>query len=201
MELKEYFKIIKNNQRLFFGVVILTLFSVGIYFYLQPIYYNASLTLNITRVGTQKTADYRFDNFYRLQADEKICETIVQWLKSPSIVYEIYSQSGNDISDLNLKKISKIISVEKRSSQVVAVNYVSPNKEMAQKIAENIIGTISKNIEKLNEEQKEDNWFRIIGEKPLIVRNSLSYLFIFLASLLFGIFLAFWIVMIKHYLK
>lgn len=201
MEIKEYLQIIKKNIKLFSIVFVVVVASILAYFYFQPIYYKTSVTLNVTRVGMQATDQYRFDNFYRLQADEKVCETIVEWLKSPSIVFDIYSQSGENIDQLSLKKISKLIIAEKRSSQIVAVNFVSSDKELAQKISENIVRVISRNIEKLNKDQKEIGWFEIMGENPMTMKNSPEYKIILLASFFAGIFVAFLTVMIRHYLE
>jgi capsular polysaccharide biosynthesis protein len=201
MELKEYLQIFKKNSKLFFAVIFFVILAVFIFFLSQDVFYNTSLTLNISRQGIQDTQDYRFDHFYRLQADEKFSETVVEWLKSPRIVADIYSGSGLNIQNLNSKKLSGLISAEKRSSQMVAVNFSAPNPDIAQKISAGIFEVISQNIQNLNEAQKEGDWFKIIAGKPVIVKNNPNYLIIFAISFLVGLFLGFWVVMFKHYLE
>lgn len=193
MELKEYLQIIKKYQKLFILTIIIVVFLPFVYFYSQPVSYKSSLILNVTRSGIQETNDYRYDDFYRLQADEKFAETLVEWLKSARFYEDIISDSGaSPISG---------ISAEKRSSQIVAVNFKSQSLEKAKKISSSITKIISQKTDELNSAQKESSWFRIVGEDPVILKNIPNYKIIFLASLLMGIFLAFWVALIKHYLE
>ena len=77
--------------------------------------------------------NYKYDNFYRLQADEKFAETLVEWLKSPRIEEKIFKEAGIDPSGYSLKKLAKSIKAEKMSSQVVAVSFSSPDKNAAMR--------------------------------------------------------------------
>jgi len=201
MEFKEFIQIFKNNFKLFILVIILIIAGGFIYFSFLPISYGTSLTLNITRSGSQNTDNYKFDDFYRLQADEKFAETLVEWLKSPRIVADIYDKAGVDYNGFSLRKFSKVIKPEKMSSQVVAVSYSSPNSDIAKKISAAIISIVSKNIANLNTDQKENTWFKIDASDPLIVLNKVTPLEILMIFFLIGIFIAFWIVLITHYLK
>jgi capsular polysaccharide biosynthesis protein len=201
MELKEYIQIINKNFKLFLSVIGLIVIGTFIYFYFRPVAFNVSITLNISRSGSQNTPDYQYDNFYRLQADEKFSETVVEWLRSPRITEEILADSGKKENEYNLKNLSRIFKAEKRSSQIVAVSFSSVSQEAAQKISQSVIKIMAEKTANLNKKQRETNWFEIIAEDPLIAKNVPNYKNIFLISLLTGIFLGFWVVMIKHYWK
>ena len=201
MELKEYLAILKKHQKTFWFVVFL-ITSIGLlYFLFRPISYSTSLTINITRAGQQETTNYKYDDFYRLQADEKFVETIVEWLKAPRTVADIYAEANLDFQNLSLKKLSKAIKVEKLSSQIVAVSFGTPNKEVAEKISSAINKILTKNILELNENQKEETWFEIVAHDPITVQDNFNLLLVVIVFLLFGIFVAFWIVLTKHYLE
>jgi capsular polysaccharide biosynthesis protein len=201
MELKEYFKIIRKNVRLFLLVACLVFFGGVAYFYFQPVSYKTSLAINITRLNFQETENYRFDNFYRFQADEKFAETIVEWLINPRMVYDIYLDSGIDVKKVDFRKLSKLIKGEKKSSQIVVVNFSAPTEEIAKKISDNLVNKISKNTEALNKNQKQTEWFDIIAEKPLTIKKTNNYKIIFPVFLLIGLIVAFWVIMFKHYLE
>jgi capsular polysaccharide biosynthesis protein len=201
MDLREYIKIIRENFGLFAGTVFLIVLGSFSYFMFRPIFYNISLTLNITRKGAQETTDYKFDNFYRLQADEKFAETIVQWLKSPRTVTEIYSKSGINPEQFTERQLTKYFKAEKLSSQVVSVSFSAGSAEMAKKISNALPEIISKNTDRLNENQKENTWFEIIPQEAVVTQNTFDPVFVFAVFLIIGIFVAFWIVMIFHYLK
>jgi len=201
MELKQYFQIIKKNFNLFIWILGMTFFLIFGYFYFCPLSYNASLTIDISRLGTQETSDYRFDDFYRLQADEKFAETIVEWLKSPQIISDIYSQSGINLEKKSLKKIAGIFEAEKRSSQVVFVEFSASSEKDAQEISKNLIKIISQETEKLNVKQKNKDWFFVLGNEPVIRKNTPDYLKVIGGTIFAGFFLSFWGVLLKHYLE
>jgi capsular polysaccharide biosynthesis protein len=201
MELKEYIQIIKKDKSLFVGTILLAVLAVFVYHSLKPVSYATSLTLEITRKGAQTTADYKFDDFYRLQADERFGETIVQWLKSPAVVSKIFQTAGLDSSGMNLRALAGLIKADKLSSQLVSVSFSTKNMEESQKIYQAISKVLNDNTEKLNIEQKQDNWFIIKAQEPVIIKNKNNSLLSFLASLLAGMFIGFWAVLIRHYLK
>jgi len=201
MELKEYIKIFREDIKLFLAIILVIVMASFAYFALRSISYSSSLVLNITRSGVQQTADYRYDDFYRLQADDKFAETVVEWLKNPRIVSDIYAKSGIGTEALSLRKLSKIFAAEKRSSQVVSVSFSTQDEKTAEKISKAIFEVISENTKSLNKNQNESTWFEIVAQSPVVVQDKVASAIIFLASMALGVFLAFWVVMIRHYLK
>ena len=201
MELKEYLVIIKSHFKLFGSVIAVVILASFSYFYLKPINYEASLVMNITRSGLQKSDQYKYDDFYRLQADEKFAETLVQWIKSPRIALDIWTASGNNSENLSLRQLSGLFKAEKLSSQVVSVKFSTANPEKAKKMSESIVGIISQETEKLNRDQQEENWFEIVALSPVILISRVNPFWLFLAALTMGIFLGFWIVLVVNYFK
>lgn len=200
MELKEYLKIIKSNPGLFIGIFV-GILAIGLgYFILRPISYSTSLTLNITRSGVEDSQSYKYDDFYRLQADEKFTETVVQWLKSPRVEEDIYREAGIDTADFSLKRLTSSIGADKLSSQLVAVGFSSPNEKISQRIALAVSKIISQNVQNLNKDQKESTWFEVISGNPVIKINEISPLIV-LAIFSGAIFVAFFWVLIKDYLE
>lgn len=201
MELKEYIQIIKQNIKIFFTVVVLIVLGSFAYLYLRPVSYSTTLTLDVTRQGSQNTPDYKFDDFYRLQADEKFAETIVQWLQSPRTVTEIYLKSGINPEQLTLRQLTKYFKAEKLSSQMVAVRFSASNLNIARKISAALPEIISKNTERLNQNQKENTWFQVVPQEAVIIQNTFDPFLVFVITLAIGIFAAFWAAMIAHYIK
>lgn len=201
MEFKEYLAIIKSNFKLFGSIVAIVILASFSYFYLKPISYEASLVLNITRSGLQKSDQYKFDDFYRLQADEKFAETLVQWIKSPRVALDIWTAAGNSSENLSLKQLTKLFKAEKLSSQIVSVKFSTANPETAKKISDSIIKIVSRETAALNQDQQEENWFEIVALSPVILISRVNPFLLFLATLAMGIFLGFWIVLVRHYLK
>jgi capsular polysaccharide biosynthesis protein len=200
MELKEYFQILKKELKTFMVIIVIVFLSAGAYFIFRPVIFDASLTLNITRSGTQNTDSYKYDDFYRMQADEKFAETIVEWLKSPRVEEDIYKDAGVNASDYSLKRLSTGIIAEQRSSQVVVANFSAFDQKKVQNIAYSVSKIISQNIKNLNNDQKENSWFEIISGDPVIRMREINPITI-VAIFFGGIFLAFFGVLFKHYLQ
>lgn len=201
MELKEYLQIIQKKFKLFLLTIAVVIAAVFLYFSLLPVSYSASLTLNITRVEVQKSSEYQFDDYYRLQADEKFAETIVQWLKSPRVVTDIYADAGVDTHDLSLRRLSKSFKADKMSSQIVLVTLKEKSAEEAKKVSSALVKVVEENTEALNKNQKEETWFEIVANDPVIIQDKVSPALAAFASLLLGIFLAFWVVLLVHYFQ
>jgi capsular polysaccharide biosynthesis protein len=195
MELREYIKIIRTNIVLFLVVTFIVVAAVLSFFKFQPEKYSASVLLNITRQGKDDSADYKYDDFYRLQADERFSDTVVEWLKSSRIQADILESAG--VSSRSAVKFKP----QRRSSQVIFADFKASDRVSAEKISLAIPEIISFNIEELNKNQKEENWFMVMAPEPVIEKYQPPYLKIFLASSFAGLFIAFWAVMIKHYIS
>lgn len=201
MELKEYLAIFRKNFRIFAAIIVVFLLA-GVFFpLLQPLEFKSSLTLNVTRKGAQQTGDYKYDGFYRLQADERFADTVVRWLGSPKIAAGILENAGINTSDWTLKRLTRYFQVQRLSSQIINVTYVTADSELAKKTAKAIIESINRNSEELNKLQQEESWFLVIGENPIIRENKINWIFSGLIFLCAGIFIGTWVVFLKHYLE
>ncbi len=201
MDLKEYILIIKKHLRIFLFGVFLVVVGGLLFFYARPVSYDASLALNITRKGIDQTADYKYDYYYRLGADEKFADTIVEWLKDPGTVERIYQNSEISSANFSLKKLTKLLKPEKRSSQLVLVYFSSLSEKELKNISDSIKKEISKNTDSLNYSQKDAAWFDILGQDPVIIKHSFNFKIVTPGLLLAGIFLSFWIVLLVHYFR
>ena len=193
MELKEYIIIFKKHFKLFLLVIVLAIAAGVIFQIARPLTYKAFLTLNITREGSQETENYKYDEFYRLQADERFADTVVRWLESPRITADIYERAG--VAD------SKKFKARRLSSQMIGVIYITSNTKEAQDLAGSVIEILNQETKKLNEYQKNETWFKILGSEPVIIENEFNLWKLVLISLLTGIFLGGWAVLIRHYLE
>ncbi len=203
MELKDYFKIFVKNL-VWFSVTILIVLIIGAgykhYKNSQPVSYQVSLLLNVTRSGIQATDNYRYDDFYRLQADERFADTVVRWIETPRIVTDVYNETGMISGDIGIKELSGFFDAKRLSSQAIEVNFSASSAVEAQNLSENLVKAINSEIKNLNQFQKEESWFKIIGDEPVIKEYKITWKNVLLISIALGIFLGIWVVLIKHYL-
>lgn len=201
MEFKEYAAIFKKKNKLVIIAVALALLAGVFYQLIQPLGLKAVLTLNVTRKGSQETGDYKYDDFYRLQADERFADTVVRWLESPRIAADILAASGIDESRLTLRQLGRFFRAQRLSSQVVKITYSASDTGLAKKLSKSAIAVLNKNAGKLDELQNEKSWFIVVGEDPVVRENKADWLSTMLICLLAGIFIGSWWVLIRHYLE
>lgn len=192
MELRELVAIFKKYQKTFVVTVVLFIVVGAIGYAVQPTAYATNLALNITRKGTQQTSDYRYDDFYRLQADERFADTVVSWLASPRIVADISADAG-DVHSIGAIKAARL------SSQMIAVTFKTNDADSGTIIAQSIGKILNQQANELNQSQQEDTWFTIQADQPVTALAKISFAILFLASLALGIFFGAWAVMVRHY--
>ncbi|MDD3486777.1 MAG: Wzz/FepE/Etk N-terminal domain-containing protein [Candidatus Moranbacteria bacterium] len=201
MELKEYYKILKRN----FSVAVYTMIVFVVAAYVWSVQasqtYSASLVLDITRSETQNTADYRYDQFYRLQADDKFAETVVEWLKTPGVAKEIFDKAGISADQKTMRQLEKSFQAEKVSSNLIRVQYSAQTDDEAGKIAPAVQSILSGKTEGLNAGTKDPNWFQVSMGNLIVLKNTqnlwLNLGLAAFAGLFVGILLAFG----KHYVS
>jgi capsular polysaccharide biosynthesis protein len=194
MELKEYLQIFKRNIKLFVTIVI-GVFLLGILIQVGlPSFYKAEVNLDVTRTGQQKeTADYRYDEFYRLQADERFADTVVRWLQSGRIQEDILSLAAPGVEFKRLK-------ASRLSSQLIRVTFIVKEESDARIITAAISKVLNEKSQELNKYQQNNNWFKLIVSEPVVNSYKIPLFKLSIILLFVGIFAGFWGVLIRHYL-
>ena len=139
MELKDYINIFKKQAKVFWVVVLIGVLAAIIWQKSQSKDHRATLLLNIGREGAQDTGQYRYDSFYRLQADERFADTVVRWFASPRVVEDIYAGAGFDLKNLDARGLKNIFMAKRLSSQVLEVTFVDSDPEMLQAISKSAV--------------------------------------------------------------
>jgi capsular polysaccharide biosynthesis protein len=203
MEFKDYIKIFVKNL-VWFSIVILLALAIGAgykqYKNSRTTSYQSYLLLNVTRSGIQTTDAYRYDDFYRLQADEKFADTVVAWLKTPRVATNVLNETGITSGEINLKNLAKLFKAKRLTSQSIEVVYSSRSAGGAQDTSVAIVREINQEAKELNQSQKEDSWFKVIGDEPVIKEYKVNWIDVLPISIILGIFLGIWVVLIKNYL-
>lgn len=195
MELREYYKIIKSNVSVVIYTIVIAVIAAYAWSVRISQTYNTSLLLNISRTETQPTADYRYDQFYRLQADDKFAETVVEWLKAPGVANDIFAKAGINSDQKTMRQLSKSFRAEKLSSNLVGVQYSTEVSDEAGKIAPAISSIISEKTKSLNAGARDPNWFQVDTSNLIVLKNTqdlrLNLGIAALAGLFLGTLLAF----------
>ena len=201
MELRDFLDIFVQGRKLFLSVVVGCVVVGAIWYGFQPLTYRADLTLNVARSGVQQTADYRYDGFYRLQADERFADTVVRWLGSPRIVDDIGTSAGSFPLPSGNFSFGGVFDAKRLSSQVIDVTYRTSGRDGADRIAQTLIAVLNRETARLNTGAAEQSWFVVQGERPVIVDGRQGLVLVLIVSLALGTFLGFWSVLFHRYFR
>lgn len=192
MELREFLNVFWKYRALFLEMVALFVVAGLAIQLLQPVRFASEITMNVARSGVRTTGDYAYDDFYRLQADERFADTVVRWLESPRIVADIAKSA-----DLLGEKIS--FDADRLSSQVVRVRFTTRDEASAKRVAEALFDVLNRETKSLNQDHSEDGWFALVGETPSITDARFGKGRALSVGFFLGIFFGFFAVLFRWY--
>lgn len=201
MEFKQLIAIFRKDLSFFVGLVLLVVIIALVWQRNQPPVSQATLLLNVGRTGTEQTSDYTYDSFYRLQADERFADTVVRWLSSPRVVEDIYKDARLNPESLGLRDLKKTFTAGRLSSQIIEVNFSNQNEKLLPELSRSAVTVLGRYTDSLNKENKEKNWFAVIGSDPVIRDGRVETNTALLLGLAIGLFIGFWGVLFRHYLR
>jgi len=201
MELKEYYKILRANIPVVIYTILLAIVAVYAWSVKKSETYSTAFLLNISRTEVQSTAEYKYDQFYRLKADEKFAETIVSWLKSPGVAKDIFEKAGSVADQKTMRQLSKSFRAEKASSEIISVNFEARSEEEAKKIANAVSFVVSEKTKSMNSEARDPNWFAVEMSNLIIKKNTQDLRINLITAALLGFFVGTFLAFGKHYIN
>ena len=201
MELREYYKILKSNISIVIYMVLVASVVAYAWSVRQSQTYSVSFLLDIGRLASQNTADYRYDQFYRLQADEKFAETIVEWLKSPGVAKEILDSAGVNSGEKTIRQLGKTFRAEKLSSGLVGVYFKTQSEEEGRKVAAAAASFVSEKTKNMNSNTRDPDWFSVDMSNLVVAKNTQNLWVNIGIAILFGIFIGTLLAFGKHYIS
>ncbi len=199
MELREYVHIAKKYWVMIVVVTAVLVAGSVLFRSLQPTMYTASRALTLTRVNTQKTTDYKFDDYYAIQSADLFNKTVIAWLQTPSDVLDVYKDAGVSAPTQNLNALSRIFDTTKISPQVVQVQFAASNEADAKKIADSVVKIVQNEVEKQNSLESEQASFHIDASDTVVVVTPKNLGLIAAVALLIGLFVSYNLALLIHY--
>lgn len=187
-----------SYRRLFVGTILV--FCVGgfLFFHFQRERYETEVLLSVTRTAVTEIADYAYDEFYRLQADERMADTLVAYLTSQSGKRAVAEQALLTGSVYE-KYIDQTLRAGRQGANLVVVQYLTGDRAEAERIGEALALVANAKLLELNEDARDQTWFTVIGGTPMIERFLFGPMRVTALSLGGGVFIGFWGVLLVHF--
>lgn len=206
MELREFILLYVRDFRWFIAITIL--FTVLFYAvsFAQSETFITTLGMNVGRSKVSEVVEngnYSYGEFYRLQADERFADTLVRWLGSPRVVLDIYKEAELTTLETSQHALSRQFSARRLSSQYIEVRYSTQTPEVSQKIARAMESVLNSRTAALNsiDNGTQHDWFLVLIDDPVVEKKIVPPVKTNVIGLALGMFIAFWVVLIRHYLR
>ncbi len=197
MEFIEFLNLIRKYFTIFL-ILFLILFFGGLFFYKQQSQiYLGSVAVNISREGQVETGDYQYDQFYRLEADEKFGKNIVNWLGDPGMINlnKVEFEKLRRGSWIDIYKIKAIQS----SANYIKIEFKSKTSRSAFAFGNILKKTLNKKTQQLNVGQDKNNWFKLIIDDPQVSKNQVNIYLVLVVTICLGVLAGIFGVLIRHY--
>lgn len=200
MEFRDYLAIIGKRIRLLIGVIFIVTLATYIFSVRIPTKYDASTSINVA-VKSESQLErpyYDYDNYYAIQASSLFADTIINWLRDPSNVIEINKNVGLDLGRMSLKKLSKMISVKKKSPSTIVITFSSPQKDQAEAFANQVVKFLEAKTTIWSAEGLMKN-VHLVASSPIVLEHQSPVLVNSLLGLLTGFILGLAIIFLSEY--
>lgn len=198
MELKNYFQWFKKIRFILLFALVVAL-AAGTFSWFKEEKYSASLSILVSRLGTQQAADYKYDSYYALRATDEFGETIVGWLKTPEIASAVYQKAGISSAPESLAGLSRKFKAFKASPNLVEIRYGSNSEDEARKLAQAVGEVLTEKINLIYASSWQGIGFVILPGTPVIVKNTAAVWWTVLAGFLVGLAVGFFVQVAKEH--
>lgn len=194
MELRDFVQLFVRQRSLIAWVVGAAL-VIGFFGYrLQTQWYEGAVLLSVTRQAAETTPEYQYDQAYRLQADERMADTLARYLES-----EIGRRdTAREVPFTGIREtefIESHVSALRLSSNLVQVTFPATTPTEAERIAEAFFETGERYVASLNEQAGNRNWFTLVASDSYAKDGRFTLPVALGVAFVLGAIVAFWTVL------
>ncbi len=189
-----------RQRRLFISICFAVMIGTLLFFVFQPSRYQGEVVLTITRTALSESTEYAYDEYYRFQADEKLAETITQYLmsmKGKQLVADRAELSRESYKQYTERRLR----IARLGTQLILAEYAMPSRAETERIGEAIAFVASSYVASLNEDARDPTWFTILAQDPVVAETRWSIFRVMGIGMLGGVFLAFWAVLVRIFIE
>ncbi|MFZ1655170.1 MAG: hypothetical protein WAT84_05070 [Candidatus Moraniibacteriota bacterium] len=194
MELRAFLELFIRQRNLICGIVLAALVIGFCAYRLQTQWYEGTVLLSVTRQGAEAATDYQYDHYYRLQADERMANTVARYLETPigrrDIARRALLSNARETEFIERKVTALVL-----ASNLVQVTYRAKSPTEAERIAAAMLETSERYVASLNEQAANRNWFTLVATDSLTHDGRFTWPVALGIAMAVGLFIAFWTVL------
>lgn len=202
MELKEYLKVLSKYRTTFlviWAVVVLIGLLVAS---LISQKYKATFSIDITREAQEKvTGEYDYDQFYRLEADDRFGRSLVQWFGDKAIVNQIQTVAQNTDENFKDYQFEPDFKADKLANSYLKVTFLVSQKKEVTPVFLGTKKVLEEKVAEFNGGFDAQNRFKLVFNGPTISDTKIPLTPLLIGLFGGGFFIASFGVMFRRYLE
>lgn len=201
MELKEYLKVL-SKYRITFLLIWAAVVLIGLLVAsLVSQKYKATFSIDITREMQQNgTGEYDYDQFYRLEADDRFGRSLVQWFGDKAIVNQIKIVAQNTNESFEGYQFEPDFKADKLANSYLRVTFVVSEKKEVMPIFLGTKKVLEGKVAEFNGGFDAQNRFKLVFNGPTISDTKIPLTPLLIGLFGSGFFIAAFGVMFRRYL-
>lgn len=202
MELKEYLKVL-SKYRITFLVIWAAVVLIGLLVAsLISQKYKATFSIDITREAQQSgVEEYVYDQFYRLEADDRFGRSLVQWFGDKAIVNKIEFVAQNTNEDFKDYQFEPEFKADKLANSYLKVTFLVSEKKEVAPIFSGTKKVLKEKVSEFNGGFDAQNRFKLVFNGPTISDTKIPLAPLLIGLFGSGFFIAAFGVMFRRYLE
>ena len=157
--------------------------------------------MSVHKVNRQDVKNFQYDNYYAIQASELLGNTIVGWLESPNIIFEIYDRAELTPQPEEVDKLARQMKAKQISSHSVKVAFNQIDRERSEKLSGSLVDVIKDKVNEVELTGNDKNSFEIISSNPIISEKKYDPVLITIIGLISGLFIGIGLGFMFEYFK
>ena len=153
MELSDYLRLLIRRWWVFTLPILILGLLFGRYGYHQPTTYDGFASLSFVKPNEASKltppADYRFDNFYSLQAGQLLSATVHGWLADATFIAQIYTSAQVALPNVPVSQYPKLIDTSPLPGSTLLVKTNAGETSQAQQLAAAAVTLVKSRLDQL----------------------------------------------------
>jgi len=199
MSLKKFLRVLWREKSVVVGMTVLVTAMTVFWGLFRAPAYKVYLNLEVKRVNQPETKDYQYDQYYALQADNLVTDTVYSWTRSKNFKAAVLTEAG--FSETGQKQGGDFLASRKLSSQNLELEITADNRKTVLSLAKILEDMLKNRVANLNQDSAGKPSFAVSIQESEVQVVFINLLFLSLVSFCGGIILGVFLALLFFYLE
>lgn len=201
MELKKYLQILLKNIWLLLIIILVITTATYIFTVKSPKKFTGSVTIYaLFNPEKNLSPEFGYDNYYTFQSNEYLADTVLNVLKDPTAVNQIFNKANETLPAKNLQAFSNAIKATKMEPSNVLVSFTTNEAAKTQALLNSATDYVQKKVTDLKNKNLIQSYNLSVSD-PLIFEEKQNLTLNLILGVVSGFILGVFAIFFANYWK